>query len=72
MFKSFHNINYFFCDFRYAICKILAEKNKNSEICINSGSPVSLMNKKYLVLAFSYFKISRMDFFCSLKTSVNE
>ena len=61
MFKSFHDINYVFRDFCYAICKILTEKNKNSEICINSDNPVSLMNKKYLVSAFFHFKINKMD-----------
>ena len=71
MFKSFHDTNYVFRDFRYAICKILAEKNKNSEICINNGNPVSLMNKKYLISAFSYFKISKMGFSLFIK-NINE
>ena len=60
MFKLFHDTDYVFRDFCYAICKILVEKNKNFEICINNGNPVSLMNKKYLISAFSHFKISRM------------
>ena len=67
MFESFHNTDYVFRDFRYAICKILAEKNKSSEICINNGNPVSLIDKKYLVLAFSQFKISKMDFSLPIK-----
>ena len=67
MFKSFHDINYVFCDFCYAICKILAEKNKSFEICINNGNPINLMNKKYLISAFSHFKISRMGFSLPIK-----
>ena len=48
MFSLFHEQNYVFRGFQYAICE-LKIGNQIHEICINNGNSVSLINWKFLI-----------------------
>ena len=48
MFSLFHEQNYVFHEFQYAICE-LKIGDQTHEICINNGNSVSFINRKFLI-----------------------
>ena len=59
MFSLFHEQDYVFRGFQYAICE-LKVGNQTHEICINSGNPVSLINRKFLISIEPKVKLTHM------------
>ena len=59
VFTLFHEQNYVFREFQYAICE-LRVGDQAHEICINNGNPVNLINRKFLFKIEPEAKFARM------------
>ena len=59
MFSLFHEQNYAFRGFQYATCE-LKIGDQTHEICIDSGNPVSLINRKFLISIKPKAKLTHM------------